>query len=208
MSSSLTSKSSNITARTLTSGILASTQRKQLPQSQTDIESNELVLESYINSLQLSIFFQLSEEEQKERLQKIDVLELFHALENLNHELAMVQLENYFLIDFLQKNDAKLLIGLEQRRATAQSVHSHVLRAAGKMSNISVVGGGGSLSTFRAKSTASKSLLASISIHTSGSQKKTTAYEYKLNYRAKADMAEKLANEVDKRVHEMEKNGE
>ncbi|XP_023295748.2 uncharacterized protein LOC111678587 [Lucilia cuprina] len=207
MSSSITSKSSNFTGHT--SGTLATPTRKQLqPLTSNDIASNELALENFINSLQLSTFFQLPEDEQKLRLDKFDVLELYQAAQNINREFGMVKLENFFLIDFLEKNDPKLLIGLEQRRATAQTpAQINVLKVGGKRtSNVSVggvgVGGGsGSLVGFKAKSVLSKSLM---SVLTTGSLKK--AHEYKLNFRAKTDMAEKLANEVEKRVQEMEKN--
>ncbi|XP_065358449.1 uncharacterized protein LOC135952441 [Calliphora vicina] len=210
MSSSLTSKISNLTGRTLTSGTLPTSTRKLQPQSHNEVASDELALETFINNLQLPIFFQLSEDEQQERLDKIDVLELFHAVQNINHELGMVKLENYFLIDFLEKNDPKLLIGLQQRRATAQSAQLNVLRPGGKASVMSVGGsvsaGGRSLVGFRTKSMLSKSLMTSMSILTTGSQKKAAPYEYKLNFRAKAEMAEKLANEVEKRVQEIERN--
>lgn len=167
----------------------------------TDIEDNEdLALETFINSLQLPEFFQLDEDEQAERLSKIDVLELFRALQNFNRELAMVRLENYVLTDFLEKNDPKLLIGLEQRRATAMA-QINLRKASGPSLGVST----GSVGAFRSKSIVSKSLLSS---YTPSSQKKiATAYEYKLNYRSKADMAEKMASEVQKRVNELEKNG-
>ncbi|KAM7353197.1 cilia- and flagella-associated protein 263 [Cochliomyia hominivorax] len=207
---SLYSKSSNITALTVTSGNLVTTARKIQPQPQTDVGDNEFAVENFINSLQLSKFFQSSDDEQKELLKNIDVLELFRAVQYITHELGMLQLENYFLIDFLQKNDAKLLIGLAQHRATAHSVQGNLLRSGGKMSIFSMpVGGGGgaSLGGYRSRSITSKSLLTSLSIHTLGSQKKVAAaQEYKLNYRAKADMAEKLANEVEKRLNEIERN--
>ncbi|XP_037815081.1 uncharacterized protein LOC119605831 [Lucilia sericata] len=209
MSSSITSKSSNFTGHT--SGTFATPTRKQLqPLTSNDIASNELALENFINSLELSTFFQLPEDEQKLRLDKLDVLELYQAAQNINREFGMIKLENFFLIDFLEKNDPKLLIGLEQRRATAQTAAQiNVLKTGAKRtSNISVGGGvsgtgggSGSLVGFKAKSVLSKSLM---SVLTTGSLKKT--HEYKLNFRAKTDMAEKLANEVEKRVQEMEKN--
>ncbi|XP_073827272.1 cilia- and flagella-associated protein 263 [Musca autumnalis] len=160
-------------------------------------EEAKLALETFINGLQLPLFFQLSEEEQEERLAKIDALELFQALQDINRELAMSRLENLYLTDFLEKNDPKLLIGLAQRRATAQSLT--LTRAKGEpgtsQSVSSSVGG-----TTRPRTSISRSHVTT----TTGSSQKKTAFDYKLNFRAKADMAEKTANEVEKRVREIE----
>ena len=195
MSSSLSHQHSLVSA---TSGLAS---RYIGPAYTTDFDDNEeLALESFINSLQLPDFFQLDVEEQDQRLSKIDVLELFRALQNFNRELAMVRLENHVLTDFLEKNDPKLLIGLEQRRATA--VAQIGLR---KLSRPSLgTSQGGSAIALRTKSMMSKSILSN---YTSSSQKKMQPQDYKINYRTKADMAEKMASEVEKRVNELERSG-
>lgn len=208
MSSSQTSKYSSQTGHNLTSSTLAVTPpRKPLPQPNDDVMSNELALETFINNIQLHTFFKLSEDEQNERLTKIDVLELFQAVQNVYHEFAMAKLENHFLIDFLEKNDPKLLIGLEKRRATTFSVQAIALKTSSKSSCTSMADGGRSSSVgYRSKSSMTKSILNSMSLNTAGSQKKLVN-EYKLNFRAKTEMAEKLANEIEKRVREKQKNG-
>lgn len=160
-------------------------------------EDAKLVLETFINGLQLPVFFQLSEEEQDERLAKIDALELFQALQDINRDLAMARLENLYLTDFLEKNDPKLLIGLQQRRATAQNMN--LSRAKGDATTQSVSSSMGT----RPRASMSRSHLTT----TTGSSQKKTAFDYKLNFRAKADMAEKTANEVEKRVKDIESKG-
>ncbi|XP_058977097.1 coiled-coil domain-containing protein 113-like [Musca domestica] len=157
-------------------------------------EDAKLALETFINGLQLPVFFQLSEEEQDERLAKIDALELFQALQDINRDLAMARLENLYLTDFLEKNDPKLLIGLQQRRATAQNMN--LARAKGDATTQSVSSSMGT----RPRASMSRSHLTT----TTGSSQKKTAFDYKLNFRAKADMAEKTANEVEKRVKDIE----
>lgn len=161
----------------------------------------ELALESYINSLQLQTFGNLSPEEQDECLDKMDSLELYDAVQKINIESAMIKLEIHFLTDFLDKNDPKLLIGLQQRRDAAQTQQANIIKPI-KETTVGSTGGGSSLGG-RVKGSFTKSLM---SMNTIGSIKKPTV-DYKLNFRAKADMAEKTANEVEKRVHVIEKKG-
>lgn len=156
-----------------------------------------IALEAFINSLRLDTFFQLSAEEQEERLASIDAVELFTALRDVNRELAMARLENHFLIDFLEKNDPKLLIGLQQRKSRQMS-QAFTGRAQKDTTGLSIASSGGR--------TRASLKSATMSTYTIYNQKKT-AMDYKLNFRAKADMAEKTANEVEKRVHEIERAG-
>lgn len=163
-----------------------------------------LVLETFINSLQLPMFFRLSEEEQDERLLKIDAIELFQAVQDVNRDLAMTRLENLYLTDFLEKNDPKLLIGLQQRRATAQNqVLMQQLRGRDATQSMA---GGSSARTITRGSISKSQMTTTVSTHTAGSQKKMPS-DYRLNFRAKADMADKTANDVEKRVHEIENAG-
>uniref|UniRef100_A0A1A9ZZF0 Cilia- and flagella-associated protein 263 n=1 Tax=Glossina pallidipes TaxID=7398 RepID=A0A1A9ZZF0_GLOPL len=155
-----------------------------------------IALEAFINSLRLDTFFQLSGEEQDERLASIDAVELFTALRDVNRELAMARLENHFLIDFLEKNDPKLLIGLQQRKSRQMS-QAFTGRAQKDTTGLSIASSGG-----RTRGSLTKSV--TMSTYTIYNQKKT-AMDYKLNFRAKADMAEKTANEVEKRVHDIER---
>ncbi|XP_061388917.1 coiled-coil domain-containing protein 113 [Musca vetustissima] len=158
-------------------------------------EEANLALETFINSLQLPMFFQLAEGEQDERLAKLDALELYQALQDVNRDLAMARLENLYLSDFLEKNDPKLLIGLQQRRATAHNASSRGRKPElGSTQSVS-----SSLGT-RTRASMSRSHVTT----TTGSSQKKTAYDYRLNFRAKADMAEKTANDVEKRVKEIE----
>lgn len=156
-----------------------------------------LALETFINSLQLNIYFQLSEAKKDERLAKIDALELFHALQTMDQRLAMDRLENYYLTDFLEKNDPKLLIGLAQRRATTAQQQQAIMRPRDATQSVSSSMGN------RTRASISRS---HITTTTGGSQKKSI-YDYKLNFRAKTDIAEKLATELEKRVNELENSG-
>lgn len=199
MSSSLTSKFSTFTGRTNTSATPTTATRKQATGDNSDIGSFHVALEAFINNLQLQTFFELTKSEQDERLARIDALELYHVVQDTNRELEMYRLENYLLTDFLQKNDPKLLIGLEERRKRAISSQGSVLRSTGKSAISMTI-----RSIGRSKSLVSKSMKDSLSMK---SQTKAAASEYKLNFRAKAEMAEKLANEIERGVQEMERNG-
>ncbi|XP_013112983.2 uncharacterized protein LOC106091101 [Stomoxys calcitrans] len=158
-------------------------------------EDANLALETFINGLQLNTFFQLTEDAQEERMAKIDVLELYDALQEVNRELAMSRLESHYLYDFLKKNDAKLLIGLQQRRATTPS--QKLVRAKDATQSLS------STQAIRNR-ISSFSMSRSFVTTTTGSSQRKPAVEYKLNFKAKAEMAEKLAMEVEKRVLAME----
>uniref|UniRef100_A0A1I8NQB0 Cilia- and flagella-associated protein 263 n=1 Tax=Stomoxys calcitrans TaxID=35570 RepID=A0A1I8NQB0_STOCA len=166
----------------------------------TEVYANQgdeanLALETFINGLQLNTFFQLTEDAQEERMAKIDVLELYDALQEVNRELAMSRLESHYLYDFLNKNDAKLLIGLQQRRATTPS--QKLVRAKDATQSLS------STQAIRNR-ISSFSMSRSYVTTTTGSSQRKPAVEYKLNFKAKAEMAEKLAMEVEKRVLAME----
>lgn len=173
--------------------------RKSLALSNTATEN--MGMEAFIYGLHLDRFFDQSEEEQEYQLSNIDAIELFVALQEANRELAMAKLENHFLVDFLEKNDPKLLVGLQQYRRRRESAYSGTgTRPQKDMGNGSMAGsqsGGVRL----VKSSATRSIMS----NTSTVAKK--AHEYRLNYRAKADMADKTANDVEKQLREMERAG-
>lgn len=160
--------------------------------------------EAYIYGWHLDKFFEQSEEEQEYQLSNIDAIELFGALQEANRELAMARLENHFLIDFLEKNDPKLLVGLQQLRRRQGSAVSAVsaVSAAGTRSHVGSISIAGSVTGQRAqKSSATRSVMSTTSTVV------RKVHEYRLNFRAKADMADKTANDVEKQLREMEKTG-
>lgn len=175
------------------------TSRKSLAISNTNTDN--VGTEAFIYGLHLDTFFQQSEDEQEYQLSNIDAIELFGALQEANRELAMVRLENHFLIDFLEKNDPKLLVGLQQLRHRPGSTQSTGTGARSQRDMVSLSMAGSATGVRAQKSSATRSMMST----TSTVVKKV--HEYRLNYRAKADMADKTANDVEKQLRELEKTG-
>ncbi|XP_030384860.1 uncharacterized protein LOC115632035 [Scaptodrosophila lebanonensis] len=135
-------------------------------------------------------------DEERERIhEKLDALEMLRTIDLLHNDLATLRLENCILVDFLEKNDPKLLIGLRQRRT------SILKKLQNKNQRVSLAG---SQPQSSRHSSSKRSMAISASIGTGTEKRK--AIDYRLNYKAKAEMAEKAAAEVEKRVTDIERN--
>ncbi|XP_030554825.1 uncharacterized protein LOC115758373 [Drosophila novamexicana] len=144
----------------------------------------------------LEEYLQLSEEERKQRLFSLDALDMLRTIEEVQKELAIYKLENYIMVDFLEKNDPKLLVGLRQRRTSIM-----------KRLQTKRIAQSDGLQQSSRHSSSKRSMVTSIymgGMSTTGERRKPV--EHKLNYKAKAEMAEKAASEVEKRVIDIEKN--
>ncbi|EDW77261.1 uncharacterized protein Dwil_GK18204 [Drosophila willistoni] len=159
----------------------------------------ELDISAIMYKYYLDDFRTLTEEEREQRLASLDALEMLRTIEQVNNEVATLRLENHILVEFLEKNDPKLLLGLRQRRTSILKRLQNKGRGSGHA---------GSQAAYGSRQSSSKRSMAmsvSHSINTvSGEKRKFT--DYKLNYKAKAEMAEKRAAEVEKRVTDIEKN--
>lgn len=145
---------------------------------------------------------QLTNEERKMRISALDALELYSAVQMVHREVANFKLENHIMVDFLEKNDPKLLIGLRYRRASIMKKSE----AAGASKHTPQ----GSLAHNSSRHSSKRSLSMSIHMASSmggGGTERRKALEYKLNFKAKAELAEKAAAEVERRVTDIERNG-
>lgn len=66
----------------------------------------------------LDEFAQLTDDERRHRLFNLDALEMLQTIEMVQKDLAIFKLENHIMVDFLEKNDPKLLVGLRHRRTS------------------------------------------------------------------------------------------
>ncbi|EDW03976.1 uncharacterized protein LOC6562463 [Drosophila grimshawi] len=167
--------------------------------NENDDGRGELDIVTLVSKFYLDDYNQWSDDERANRLADLDALDMWRTIETVQQELAIVKLENYIMVDFLEKNDPKLLIGLRQRRTsilkriqmkqTAQpdslqqsSRHSGSKRSVSMSIHMGVLGAGG------------------------GGGERRKPIEHKLNVKAKAELAEKAASEVEKRVIDIERN--
>ncbi|BFF94690.1 uncharacterized protein DMAD_12252 [Drosophila madeirensis] len=139
-------------------------------------------------------------EERDSRLATFDAMDMLRTIEQIHNDVATMKLENYIMVEFLEKNDPKLLIGLRQRRTSILKRFQNKQRASfhgsQRMSSRQ--------SSSKRSIPLSTSHLASLSPTATDRRRGT---EYKLNFKAKAEMAEKRAAEVEKRVVDIERNG-
>lgn len=154
-------------------------------------------IEHFIQNLNLGAYRTLDDEEKTEHLINVDALELFQVTQEISRELAVVKLENHVLTDFLEKNDPRMLVGLRRRLSTASASHRRAT-----ITSTSVGSGPPSGSNVR-RSSSRRSLMTTQSMFTTGSIKKTTV-DYRLNYKAKTDMAEKACTDVERRIRQLE----
>ncbi|XP_017021762.1 cilia- and flagella-associated protein 263 [Drosophila kikkawai] len=152
----------------------------------------ELDVTGIIDKFFLEDFHTYSDEEREERLAGLDALEMLRTIELVHNDVATLRLENHIMVEFLEKNDPKLLMGLRQRRT------SILKRLQTKRGSVA-----GSHSSRHSSSKRSISLSMRGSL---GGGEKRRGMEFKLNYKAKAEMAEKRAAEVEKRVTDIERN--
>ncbi|XP_068146872.1 cilia- and flagella-associated protein 263 [Drosophila tropicalis] len=165
--------------------------------SQLDI-APELDISAIMYKYYLEDFRTFTEEEREQRLAGLDALDMLRTIEQVNNEVATLRLENHILVEFLEKNDPKLLLGLRQRRTSILKRLQNKSRSSGRVGSQAVYG------SRQSGSKRSMAMSVSHSIYTVSGEKRKT--DYKLNYKAKAEMAEKRAAEVEKRVTDIEKN--
>lgn len=147
---------------------------------------------------------QLTEEDRDQRIAALDALELFGTVRAIHRELANFKLENHIMVDFLEKNDPKLLVGLRNRRASlmkkAQQAVSAKHTPQGSLQHNS------SRHSSKRSMTMTMSHMASSTGGTMGGEKRKLA-DMRINYKTKAELAEMAAAEVERRVVDIERNG-
>ncbi|KAL7742333.1 hypothetical protein ACLKA6_005589 [Drosophila palustris] len=143
----------------------------------------------------LDEFNQLTDEERKYRLANLDALEMLQTIEMVQKDLAIYKLENHIMVDFLEKNDPKLLVGLRHRRTSILKKLQNQRRQ--QQDN---------LQHSSRHSSSKRSISMSIHMASSMGGERRKPIEYKLNYKAKAELAEKATSEVEKRVTDIERN--
>lgn len=144
---------------------------------------------------------QLTDTERKIRISELDALELYNAVQMVHRELANFKLENHIMVDFLEKNDPKLLVGLRNRRASMMKKAQIVATKQTPQ---------GSLAHNSSRHSSKRSISMSVHMASStggGGTERRKALDYKLNFKAKAELAEKAAAEVERRVTDIERNG-
>ncbi|EDV33450.1 uncharacterized protein Dana_GF20755 [Drosophila ananassae] len=161
------------------------------PQQEVDIVA--IIYKFYLED-----FRNFSEEEKEIRLAGLDALDMLRTVEQVHNDVATLRLENHIMVEFLEKNDPKLLLGLRQRRTsilrrlqTKRNSGSHVASSRHSSSKRSIP-----MSANQLVGLGSAGVLT----------EKRRGMDYKLNFKAKAEMAEKRAAEVEKRVSDIERN--
>ncbi|XP_011200499.1 girdin [Bactrocera dorsalis] len=182
--------------------------RGKLPFQMNEGAVTDFTLETFINNLQLDLYRLMNEEAKDEYLEKYDALDMFTAVQEINRELAIVKLENHFLIDFLERNDPKMLIGLKTRRITASAQRRTTTTSSVGSARLSNATPRRSISS---RPSETVSMYNTSQSNYTGASKKggppgmhSGQMEYRLNYKSKCDMAEKATTEVEKRVNEIE----
>ncbi|TDG44504.1 hypothetical protein AWZ03_009082 [Drosophila navojoa] len=158
-------------------------------------ENYELDIAAISHKYHLDDYLQMTDEERRVKLTQMDALDMLRTVEEIQKELAIYKLENYIMVDFLEKNDPKLLVGLRQRRNSMAKRMQSRTRPQDNLAQSS-------------RHSSSKRSM-SLSIHMGamsqiGERRKQV--EHKLNFKAKAELAEKAAAEVEKRVIDIERN--
>nr|XP_017004105.2 probable myosin heavy chain ECU04_1000 [Drosophila takahashii] len=164
------------------------------------VAPQDLDVVAIIYKYYLEDFRNFTEEERQLRLASLDALDMLRTIEQVHNDVATLRLENHIMVEFLEKNDPKLLLGLRQRRTSilrklqtkrgsAQGSHGVSSRHSSSKRSIPM----------------SVNQLVSVS-GMGGAPEKRRGVEYKLNFKAKAEMAEKRAAEVEKRVADIERN--
>lgn len=170
--------------------------QSHVPASGAEGETFELDILGISQKYHLDEYLQLNDEERKAKLNLFDSLDMLRTVEEVQKELAIYKLENYIMVDFLEKNDPKLLVGLRQRRT---SIVRRMQSKSRQQDN---------LQQSSRHSSSKRSITMSIhmgAMSQMGERRKQV--DHKLNFKAKAELAEKAAAEVEKRVIDIEKNG-
>ncbi|XP_034097657.1 LOW QUALITY PROTEIN: uncharacterized protein LOC132786879 [Drosophila nasuta] len=155
----------------------------------------ELDIMSIAYKFYLDEFAHLPDDERRSRLHSLDALEMLQTIETVQKELAIYKLENHIMVDFLEKNDPKLLVGLRHRRTSIlKKLHSKSKIPQDNLQHSS------------RHSSSKRSISMSIHMASSTVGERRKPMEYKLNYKAKAELAEKATSEVEKRVTDIERN--
>lgn len=159
-------------------------------------ENYELDIGAISHKYHLDDYLQMTDEERRIKLSLMDSLDMLKSVEDIQKELAIYKLENYIMVDFLEKNDPKLLVGLRQRRTSMVKRMQSKSRPQDNLAQSS-------------RHSSSKRSM-SMSIYMGGMSQigeRRKQVEHKLNFKAKAELAEKAAAEVEKRVIDIERNG-
>lgn len=164
----------------------------------------ELDIMSIIVKYFLDEVSQLTEEDRRYKIASLDALELYGTVVVVHRELANFKLENHIMVDFLEKNDPKLLVGLRNRRASlmkkAQQAVSAKHTPQGSLQHNS------SRHSSKRSMTMTMSHMASSTGGTMGGEKRKLT-DFRINYKTKAELAEMAAAEVERRVSDIERNG-
>ncbi|XP_017068452.1 uncharacterized protein LOC108106099 [Drosophila eugracilis] len=163
------------------------------------VAPQDLDVVAIIYKYYLEDFRNFTEEERQTRLASLDALDMLHTIEQVHNDVATLRLENHIMVEFLEKNDPKLLLGLRQRR-TSILRKLQAKRGSGQGSH------GISSRHSSSKRSIPMSVNQLVSMSATGAPEKRRGIDYKLNFKAKAEMAEKRASEVEKRVADIERN--
>ncbi|XP_034475034.1 uncharacterized protein LOC117782158 [Drosophila innubila] len=185
--------SASETAFSIRSDLKQLTKRSQ--HTMHDDQVPELDIMTIAYKFFLDEFAQLNDEERKYRLSNLDALEMLQTIEMVQKDLAIYKLENHIMVDFLEKNDPKLLVGLRHRRTSIlKKLQNQRKQQQDNLQHSS------------RHSSSKRSISMSIHMASSMGGERRKPIEYKLNYKAKAELAEKATSEVEKRVTDIERN--
>ncbi|XP_037957162.1 uncharacterized protein LOC119687062 [Teleopsis dalmanni] len=147
-------------------------------------KQSKIVIEAILFKINFAVYKDLITYNQKlQHLQEFDSLELYYTLEKINYSITTLKVENYMLHYFLEKNDAKLLLGYDE-------VHNMV-------THYTLRGAVGSPVSDR-RSWDDVSMTRSIY-----SSMKKPGVEYHLTLRTRTELAEKICNEVEQQISSM-----
>nr|NP_608505.1 uncharacterized protein Dmel_CG13693 [Drosophila melanogaster]AAF51528.1 uncharacterized protein Dmel_CG13693 [Drosophila melanogaster] len=159
----------------------------------------DLDVVAIIYKFYLEDFRNFTEEERQLRLSSLDAIDMLHTIEQVHNDVATLRLENHIMVEFLEKNDPKLLLGLRQRRTS-------ILRKLQTKRGSAQGSHGVNSRHSSSKRSIPMSVNQLVSISGISAPEKRRGMDYKLNFKAKAEMAEKRAAEVEKRVADIERN--
>lgn len=175
-----------------------------VPEPAPDEMPQELDIMNIIVKYSLDEVAQLTEEDRNNRISLLDALELFNTVGVVHRELANFKLENHIMVDFLEKNDPKLLVGLRNRRASLMKKAQQAISA--KHTPQGSLQHNSSRHSSKRSMTMTMSHMASSTGGTMGGEKRKLS-DLRINYKTKAELAEMAAAEVERRVSDIERNG-
>lgn len=174
------------------------------PEPAPDEMPQELDIMNIIVKYFLDEVSQLTEGDRRYKIASLDALELYGTVIVVHRELANFKLENHIMVDFLEKNDPKLLVGLRNRRASLMKKAEQAVSA--KHTPHGSLQHNSSRHSSKRSMTMTMSHMASSTGGTSGGEKRKLT-DYRINYKTKAELAEMAAAEVERRVLDIERNG-